>query len=397
MGRSNAGAWELLKMTAQNFYPASYEASRQAFYQDVTAVRQSWPAARLISHPLAPTDGEEQEDGKGLTLDWIEADALERPEKLLIFTAGEHGIEGYAGAALFELFLQEFLPRLDPRATGLRLVHCINPWGMQQRRKVKANGVDLNRNFVWDTAAFSPAANPDYARFAGVFNPTRPLRSYTGGQLAFVAALLRAALTTGVHRFSLAATLGQYRFPKGFYYGGDAIQEETRLMMDLYRAGVQQYQHIALLDMHSGFGPRGRISVICSPLEPRRPEDLQRSFAYPQVVKTTDEKFYPILGDMIDYIYTLVQHDAPRKSLFAATLEMGTLGDSTFASARSLIAMIMENQVYCHGAGSQDLRQRVEQDFEALYRPADPQWQASVLADARQAFQGILKAEGFIE
>jgi hypothetical protein len=59
--------------------------------------------------------------------------------------------------------------------------------------------------------------------------------------------------------------------------------------------------------------------------------------------------------------------------------------------------MIMENQVYCHGAGSQDLRQRVEQDFEALYRPADPQWQASVLADARQAFQGILKAEGFIE
>ena len=123
-----------------------------------------------------------------------------------------------------------------------------------------------------------------------------------------------------------------------------------------------------------------------------------------QVVKTTDDKFFPILGDMIDYIYTLLQHeslDLPPsqggKPLFAATLEMGTLGDGTLDSIRSLIAMIMENQVYCHGAGSPGVRQRVAQDFEALYRPADAQWQASVLADARQAFRGILHAEGFME
>jgi len=79
--------------------PASYEASRGGFRASLTAVQRFWPGARLDQHTLA--------GGEGLSIDWISADALEQKEKVIILTAGEHGIEAYAGTALMQLFIEE--------------------------------------------------------------------------------------------------------------------------------------------------------------------------------------------------------------------------------------------------------------------------------------------------
>jgi hypothetical protein len=38
----------------------------------------------------------------------------------------------------------------------------------------------------------------------------------------------------------------------------------------------------------------------------------------------------------------------------------------------------------------------VRREFTALYRPDDARWWDKAEADARQAFEGILRAEGFI-
>ena len=93
-------------------FPGSYEESRARFRGEIHRVQRLWPSARLGGHRLALVEDDD------LTIDWIEADPLERREKLLILTTGEHGIEGYVGSAMLCLFLEEFLNRLEPIRRG---------------------------------------------------------------------------------------------------------------------------------------------------------------------------------------------------------------------------------------------------------------------------------------
>lgn len=369
-------------------FPDSYEDSRARFRQNLHRVRNLWPSARLAAHCM---DG-----GEDLTIDWIEADALEEKEKLLALTTGEHGIEGYMGSAMLQLFFEEILPRLEPSRTGLLLVHAINPWGMKHRRRTNGANVDLNRNFVWEASALDHSSNPDYAKLEPFLNPSGSIRSLWLSNLSFTCGLLWHLLRLGVQSIRGATLLGQYRFPQGIYYGGTSIQEETMVLMELCRQHLQEYQHVVLLDMHTGYGPRYQMSLVNSCLEPRKSEELRQQLSYPLVVKSDPAEFYAMQGDMIDYLYTLARQEFPGKRLYATSFEFGTEGDSLGATVRSLRAMVLENQMHWFGATTQEVRERIERDFAELFFPSEERWRAKAVADGRQAFRGILSAEGFL-
>ena len=371
----------------EEVFPASYEASRERFRQDLALIQRGWPDARLQSHPVG---GDEN-----LTIDWITAEPLTSDRKLLIFTTGEHGIEGYAGSALLQLFVEEFLPRLDPHTTGLLIVHAINPWGMKHRRRTNAANVDLNRNFLWDATEFDPSFNPEYARLAPLLNPHGPIRNLSLSSLEFGVRLLWGLLNFGTPTLRKASVLGQYVFPKGIYYGGPTWQEETRLLMDLYRTHINQHEHIVHLDMHTGYGPRYQMSLVNSYLEPTDSAEFSRRFSYPWVVKANPDEFYSIQGDMIDYVYTLVKNEFPGKRLYSTSFEFGTYGSSTAEVLRSLRAKVLENQLNWFGAASASLREHIQHGFHELFLPQDPLWQEKAVENARRAFDGILRAEGF--
>jgi hypothetical protein len=371
-------------------FPGSYEESRARFRGEIQRVRKLWPGARLEGHRLALAEDDD------LTIDWIEADPLERREKLLILTTGEHGIEGRVGSAMLCLFLAEFLPRLEPQSTGLLFVHAINPWGMKHGRTSNARNVDLNRNFVRDPDAFDPAINPDYGRLGSTLNPEGPIRSLFWSNVSFFLRLLWHMAALGTGRLRQAALLGQYRFPSGIYYGGEALQEETRVLIDLYRRHIRGHERVVHLDMHTGYGPRYQMGLVNSALEPRDSQELARRFGYPLAVKADPSEFYPIQGDMIDYVYTLVGEEFPEVGLYATSFEFGTLGDSLPAALRSLRAVVFENRMHRFGAGNQGVREWVEGEFRELYVPQEERWRAAAVADARQAFEGILGTEGFL-
>jgi hypothetical protein len=373
-------------------FPKTYEESRARFRQDIDLVQRFWPDARLGCHRLACTG-----DGP-LTIDWIQAEGLQSKERLLLFTTGEHGAEGYVGSAMLQLFLEEFLPRLESvrTDTGLLLVHAINPWGMKYRRRTNEGNVDLNRNFVWPTHSPGESFNPDYERLAYFLNPAGLVGSLFWSNVSFLLRLLWFVVSLGPRRFRHATLLGQVRFPKGIYYGGKSLQEETQVVMNLYRNHIREYEQIVHLDMHTGYGPRYQMSVVNSWMEPRESKELERQFSYPLVVKTNPSEFYSIRGDMIDYVYTLVHNEFPSKRLYATSLEFGTMGDSFSATLRSLRTVILENQMYWFGARNRKVRERIERDFQELFDPQEERWRAKALADARQAFQGILCAEGFL-
>lgn len=374
-------------------FPRSYEGSRARFRQNLDRIQQFWPGARLVSHRISSAEG--------LTIDWIEASPLTSCERLLIVTTGEHGIEAYVGSAVMQVMIDEFLHRLHPGTTGLLLVHAINPWGMKYRRRVNSQNVDLNRNFLWSEAApgidtgYEPAYNPYYDRLSHLLNPQKPVRNQMISKAGFAYRMLRSLLGNGPSVVWNYSVMGQYHEPRGIYYGGSQLEEETQVLVDLFRRQIQSYRQILFLDMHTGCGPRYQMSLVNSSIEPRESAKLAAEFHYPAVLKANKEEFYEIQGDMLDYLYHLVFEEFPDTGLYATAFEFGTFGNSWLAELRDLRITILENQLYWYGSHSDKTRAWIGREYEQLYFPSESKWRAKAIIDARRAFEGILRAEGF--
>ena len=254
--------------------PETYIASRTRFYNSLTVVQKLWPAARLQKHALA---GDED-----LSIDWIWADALEKKEKVLLVTTGEHGIEGYIGAALMQLFIEEFLLTLDPKNTGLLLVHAINPWGMHHRRRVNVNNVDLNRSFIHDFNNLA-SSNPDYDLLYPLLNPSTPLQVVPVHIAGFVIQAIYNLARHGMSRLREATLKGQFKHPKGIYFGGQSPQEETQAMMSLFERSISAYGQMLTIDLHSGYGPRDQMILVASAQEKMTSVEMVKRYGIPNV------------------------------------------------------------------------------------------------------------------
>ena len=365
-------------------FPPTYAAARARFRANLGLVPAMWRGARL---EIFCVDAAED-----VTIDWIAAEPAHK-RKLLVLTTGEHGVEGYVGAAMLQLFIRESLPCLDPTDTGLLLVHAINPWGMKHKRRTNARNVDLNRNFLYN-AQPDPRFNPTYARLARVLLPQARVNAWLS-PAGFAAEFLFASARLGRDAVRRAALLGQYAFPRGLFYGGDAIQAETQTLMGLYRAGLRAYDQIVHLDMHTGYGPRYQMQLVNSALEPRSSRQCAAQFNYPFVAQATASEFYELRGDMIDYLYAVRCEEFPATQLYATSFEFGTLGDSPWHAFRSLQIKTLENQAYWYGA-SDAARAQIARDFDELYAPRETAWREKAVADALRAFAGILRAEDFL-
>jgi hypothetical protein len=367
--------------------PASYEQSRTRFRARADSIRTRWPASRLISQAL-PYEAD-------LTTDWISADALASKEKLFVLTTAQHGIEGYVGSAVQEVFIDEYLPRLDPQTTGILLVHAINPWGMKYWKRTNPNNVDLNRNFISGDFAALAATNPDYPKLASYLSPQKALDNLTLEKLLFFDQTMHQMVLFGPRRVREAALMGQYVFPKGIYFGGQELQPETRVMMDLYRSAFAGYKQIVHLDMHTGYGPRTQMTLVNSPREKMSAAETTARYGTPRVAAANPEEFYTMQGDMIDWEYELVNKEFPQAHFFGATCEFGTFGESMLAGARSLRITVFKNRLNQFGADTSSAAW-AEQEYRELYCPAEPAWLTKAQADARQTFDGILGTEGYL-
>ena len=312
-----------------------------------------------------------------------------------MISIAEHGIEGYVGSAMLKVFMGEFAPGINSENTGLLLVHAVNPWGMKNYLRVNPNRVDLNRNFVFDRN-FSPTINPDYELIERFLNPQRPVRTLAAEALPFLVNVIKNMISPGRARVQAASLLGQHRHPQGIYFGGTQVEEETTVLMNLYRAALSEYQNFLQVDMHTGYGPRYQMTVIVPPLDPTPSADAVEKFKYPLIQKIDADEFYAISGDMGEYVYRLRDAEFPNKNVFACGFEFGTFGDSLPALIRSLRITILENQLRHHGAVSPKAEAQVRAEYEQLFFPSEPKWREKALSDCRQAVQGILTAHGVL-
>jgi len=365
-----------------NYFPKSYEDSRERFRRSLSLLQTKWPHTLLGNHPL--------KDHPELSIDWIRADSRQK-ENLVILSTGEHGIEGYVGAAMLKIFIEEFAPSLNPENTGLLLIHAINPWGMKHRYRVNPNNVDLNRNFVFD-GHYDPTINPDYDSLTSLLNPQGPVQNLVLENILFLGKVIKGLISPGQATVQAASLLGQRRHPNGIYYGGTKPEEETTVLMGLYRQALENYDNIIQVDMHTGYGPRYQMTFLLSPQDSLSSEEATAKFQYPLIQKVDVDEFYAINGDMNDCFYQIRDAEFPNKKLLSSGFEFGTFGDSLPALIRSLRITILENQLRQFGAKSETIAEKVRKEYQELFFPAEERWREKALKDGRQALKGILNA-----
>ena len=369
-------------------FPTTYQESVRQFQELLPLLRRRWSS--VILHAKRVSESEE------LEIQWIQADAEDSPQRLLILSTGLHGVEGFVGAALRELFISEYLDQLDSATTGLLLVNNLNPWGMKHLRRVNGNNVDLNRNFMENAGEFQTNFNGDYRLFDKTLNPTRPLRSTWIETAGLLLSVLLNILRFGIKGLRGAVLLGQGSNPQGLYFAGREYQAETLVVQDLIQEALGKYPAVTQIDLHTGYGPRYQMSIVNSPNEDRDQRELQEAFQYPLIVKADPEQFYSMKGDMIDWTYRYQKTAAPEVDYYGAAFEFGVYGDGIPNEIRSLRTMIFENQVHWWGAAHERLEAKIKQDILEMYFPPEGDWREKALADCRQGLQGVLRDRGFI-
>ena len=369
-------------------FPKNYEASRTRFKEHFLELKEIWPDAELLTHPLSVYPG--------ISIDWIQSAGRQANEKMLLFTTGEHGIEGYVGSAMLEYFIQNYIPKLNPDTTGITLVHMIDPWGMKYRRRTNPNNVDLNRNFVWDINQIDGNFNPGYDAVKNFLGPQRILKNMRWENLVFFLKYLDRLTGIGKTGFWNAKILGQYSHPLGIHYGGMEVQEEVEIVKMIYRQAFETCSRLLQLDMHTGYGPRYQMTLVNSVLESKSSAEFKSQADYPRVAAMNPEEFYEVRGDMIDYVYMLREKEFPEVALYATSFEFGTFGLSHWQRFRSMRAMVQENQVYWYGARTKGIKSKVRKEFLESFSPSSVKWKRKAVTDADQAFRGILKMEGYI-
>ena len=143
-----------------------------------------------------------------LYIDTLYLPSKEEQTNLVVLTTGVHGIEGYIGSVMLDVFWQEVYPEIDVDNTGILVIANINPYGMKYHRRYNENNVDLNRNFIIDWNDWDMAVNKDYPKVESLLSPKGSMNNAFWHEAQFYGSLVKNVVTEGAGTIS-DALLGQ--------------------------------------------------------------------------------------------------------------------------------------------------------------------------------------------
>lgn len=362
-----------------HYFSSSYEESREKFLGLLDSVKQYYPSARAMSHTI--------EDG---TIDLIIGEPAGSHEAMLLMTIGEHGIEGYAGAAVTHQFIEQSLQHVRYDSTGVCFIHGVNPWGMKNFRRVNENNVDLNRNYIIDRENVPRNINKEYEVMRHLFVPEGVIDEYQEAREHIYSFLGSGIKLDGFDAMASAKGMGQYQFPKGVYYGGESDEKSAIFIKEIQHDLLERYDRVIHMDWHTALGPTNEVTMVISERDGRDAESLKQTYGLKNI-----QTYNPndVLGDSTNHFYYVRDTHYPDKQLMSALFEFGTFGTSTKAAIREFLTIILENRLYFEGTKDPVARNEIRKEFMAMFYPEDADWRDAVLREGFQAIEHILKAE----
>ena len=363
-----------------------------AFLTDYESVRGH--IAQLSASLGAEVYSHAVDEADGLYIDSFYLPAEQTQTNLVVLTTGVHGIEGYIGSAMLDVFFGEVYPQLDRADTGILVVANVNPYGMKYMRRYNENNVDLNRNFIlhWDT--FDLATNRDYPKVDTFLGPTGAIGNALWHEAGFYQSLGKTAITDGAGTISDALLGGQYEYPQGVYYGGNGDEASTAYLKDIFTQCLNgSYANIIHMDIHSGYGPRYNMVIFNSVYETMSEAESQEAFGYDHIIAYDSEAFYATTGDTTDYFYRLADSMDTDKDLFSTCFEFGTIGDEFFDTILSLKYTVDENRNHWYPTTNATSAEIIRQNYLELFYPTEKAWREKTVEDFTTAALGVLAAK----
>ena len=330
----------------------------------------------------------------GLYIDSFYLPAASRQTNLIILTTGVHGMEGYIGSVMLDVFFAEVYPALDTDNTGILVVANVNPYGMKHYRRYNENNVDLNRNFILDWDSFDLSSNREYPKVDTFLAPTGKIGNALWHEAGFYLSLGKTAITDGAGTISDALLTGQYEYPQGVYYGGTGDEISTAYLKDVFaRCLDSRYGNIVHIDIHSGYGPRYNMVIFNSVFETMTEAESQAAFGYDYIIAHDSEAFYATTGDTTDFFYRLAQQKQAEADLFSTCFEFGTIGDDFFDTILSLKYTVDENRNHWYPTDNAVSSEIIRQNYFELFYPTETAWREKTVQDFLTATRGVLEAK----
>lgn len=334
------------------------------------------------------------DEADGLYIDSFYLPSTEMHTNLIVLTTGVHGMEGYIGATMLDVFFGEIYPTLDTENTGVLVVANVNPYGMKYFRRYNENNVDLNRNFILDWDSFDLSSNKEYPKVDTFLGPTGKIGNGLWHEVGFYLSLGKTAITDGAGTISDALLTGQYEYPQGVYYGGNGDEASTVYLKDVFSQCLDSdYENIVHIDLHSGYGPRYNMVIFNSVYETMNEAESQKTFGYDHIIAYDSESFYATTGDTTDFFYRLSEQKQSKAQLFSTCFEFGTIGDAFFDTILSLKYTIDENRNHWYPTDNATSAEIVRQNYLELYYPTETAWREKTVEDFKTAAMGVLNAK----
>jgi hypothetical protein len=358
------------------FYKENYEASRAQFLQNIDRLKSSVPNLQHRAHSIP------SKVSNDLFTDTLYLPPVSgKTDRLLVLISGTHGVEGYVGSALQNIFIKENFWQKRDENLGILMVHALNPYGFKLNRRVSEANVDLNRNFDTSTELFN-LKNEGYNQVSPLLNPTTPAGSGWMDRTIFYLKCLYAIAQHSMDSLRRAILKGQYETPQGIYFGGKTFEPQKELLERVLLETTPGYKQVLLVDIHTGYGERGRLHMFADQEPELDQKYLLQVFAGLPLDFDSKEDFYKATGGIIVYGAKLLKDRARYAGM---VFEFGTLdSQTTKGSLDSLYRMVRENQKHQYGYQSLDSQVKINKNFTDMFYPRDPAWQDAAAKQFRE-------------
>ena len=234
-------------MSVSAYFSETYSEAREKFLSAANSagpeIQETW------DHPLKGPDGGDL----AMDIAWY---GPRHARGVLTISSGTHGVEGYCGSGIQTGLLNYGIIEELPHDVALLMVHAHNPHGFAWQRRVTEDNVDLNRNFQ-DYDKVEP--NKAYAE---VHDWLIPEDWFGPGREAAEKSIAGYIEKHGMFAFQSAVGQGQHEFPDGLFFGGQKPTWSRTSMEAMAKKYLGQAYNIAMLDLHTGLGPRGYGEIL---------------------------------------------------------------------------------------------------------------------------------------
>lgn len=360
------------------YFKENYQEAKKAFHTMANEIKRKYSAAQIGSEPIIA-------GGETLSVDYLYIPSP-KSKSLLVINSGTHGIEAHVGSAVQLFFLNQFAIKGELTSTSVLIIHGLNAFGFKNNRRVNENNVDLNRNFVLDSATYS-SKNDGYEQVQDFLNPDIKLKIDFLSRLRFIFNSAQLILKYSMESIRRAVVMGQYSIPQGIFFGGTHYQPQVKIFDHILKKFDAERRFF--IDLHTGYGTRGKLHLLSDDELAHGADGLKSIFLPTEIDWGSKKNFYKVSGDVAQYF--LQNYTTKDAKAWAITFEFGTLdSQKTLGSIESLRRMVYENQSYHHGSETEQDHEKINTLFIEMFYPSEESWRKSVLDQSQEQFRKVL-------